>query len=65
MLIEMNGTQHKTQATTLQRLCDELEFDPLVVATALNGDFIPREERGITGLTNGDRVEIFAPMQGG
>lgn len=65
MLIEMNGSQLKTRATNLKSLCDELEFDPLIVATALNGDFVPREDRGCTGLCDGDRVEIFAPMQGG
>jgi sulfur carrier protein len=35
------------------------------VATALNGDFVPRDKRAATQIGNGDKVEIVAPRQGG
>jgi sulfur carrier protein len=35
------------------------------VATALNGDFVPRTARKTTQLVGGDQVEIVSPRQGG
>lgn len=35
------------------------------VATALNGEFVPRETRADTPLAEGDRLEIITPRQGG
>ncbi|GIR53699.1 MAG: hypothetical protein CM15mP62_11700 [Rhodospirillaceae bacterium] len=35
------------------------------LATALNENFIPLNERKKTILKDGDRVEIVAPMEGG
>ena len=65
MLINLNGEEKQIKAENLQTLCLEFEFNPQVVATALNGDFIPREEREQTELSENDQVEIFAPSQGG
>jgi len=36
-----------------------------IVATALNGDFVPARKRAATPLAEGDRIEIVAPRQGG
>ena len=36
-----------------------------VVATALNGAFVPKRLRAETPLREGDRIEIVAPRQGG
>ena len=65
MLININGVNRQIKANDLQSLCLEMEFDPLIVATALNGEFIPREERTQTLISERDQVEIFAPSQGG
>lgn len=65
MLIEINGEKRQVNSLNLQSLCEECDLDPLVVATALNGDFVPRGERIDTLLEEGDQVEIFAPKQGG
>ena len=50
---------------TLHAALAELGFTGPAIATALNGDFIPRTARDTTRLTDGDRLEVLAPMQGG
>ncbi|SHF41518.1 sulfur carrier protein [Ruegeria intermedia] len=65
MRIELNGRPTETEAATLLALLAERGHDPVTVATALNGDFVPREARDTTPLHPGDRVEVLRPMQGG
>lgn len=65
MRIELNGRPAETEAPTLSALLAERGHDPACVATALNGDFVPREAREATPLHPGDRVEVLRPMQGG
>lgn len=65
MRLEVNGTMRDLHATTLSDLLEELGFEPAAVATALNGAFVPRSLRGAALLTEGARVEVLAPMQGG
>ena len=35
------------------------------VAVAVNGDFVPRSRYGDYQLSNGDQVDVLAPVQGG
>ena len=35
------------------------------VATAVNGEFVPRSARSTHAVSDGDTVDIVAPMQGG
>jgi sulfur carrier protein len=35
------------------------------VATALNGEFVPKGLRQTTLLADGDHIEIIAPLEGG
>ena len=65
MRISVNGSLRETGAVTLAGLLEELGHDRVGVATALNGDFVPRPARLETSLAEGDLVEIVAPMQGG
>ena len=65
MQIELNGTAHITKATSLLDLLVELQLSDGVVATALNGQFVPMDHRAATPLQSGDRVEVLSPMQGG
>ncbi len=65
MRIDLNGTSVETRAATLAALIDEQGLDAASVATALNGDFVPRGLREGTVLAEGAKVEILAPMQGG
>jgi sulfur carrier protein len=63
--IVVNGDETETEARTLAELVASRGFAEGEVATALNGDFVPRQARAATQLARGDRVEIVAPRQGG
>lgn len=65
MTIVLNGEVFETTSTNLLALLTEIELDEAVVATALNGEFIAGSEREETLITEGDRIEVLAPMQGG
>ncbi len=51
--------------TTLAGLIEHLGRAPMAVATARNGQFIPRDARHHTVLKNGDQVLLFKPIVGG
>ena len=63
--IELNGEPAVTDAETLADLLEEKGYNGAVVATALNGTFLPKGLRAATPLSDGDAVEVVAPMQGG
>lgn len=65
MNIQLNGEVIQTSAPTLDALLTEAGFGGAVVATALNGNFVPQAARLELALTEGDRLEVLAPMQGG
>ncbi|MBR3370427.1 MAG: sulfur carrier protein ThiS [Rhodobacteraceae bacterium] len=65
MKIEVNGDVHEISAATVQDALAELGWGDARVATALNGEFLPKAARATTDLTDGDRLEVLAPMQGG
>ncbi len=65
MKIEVNGEARDVTGTTLAEALAELGWAEARVATALNGDFVPKAARGETALKDGDRLEVLAPMQGG
>ena len=61
----VNGKPVEVSARTLADALVELEFVDVVVATALNGVFVPVRQRAQQAIGAGDRIEIIAPMQGG
>ena len=61
----VNGEATETGAATLAELVASLGYNEGQVATALNGDFVPRGARAETKLATGDSIEIVAPRQGG
>ena len=65
MKIELNGAPLETDATTLAALLSETGYDGAVVATARNGDFVPRGARADEAVSEGVRFDSLAPMQGG
>ena len=65
MKIIVNGQSLDVTATLLDAALGELGYGDARVATALNGEFVPRPARANTSLGDGDRLEILAPMQGG
>ena len=63
--ILVNGERTETGAESLGELVAQLGLSEGQVATALNGDFVPRQARAATRLAADDKVEIVAPRQGG
>ncbi len=65
MKIEINGVPREIESAHLDGALTELGFAEAKVATALNGDFIPAQNRPSIQLREGDRLEVLGPMQGG
>ena len=63
--ILVNGEPRNLAAATLAEALIALDYEDAVVATALNGAFVPKRKRAQTPLREGDRIEIVAPRQGG
>ncbi len=65
MRILVNGASRDIRAADLSGALEELGYGGAVVATAVNGEFVPATERPAARLVDGDQVEVLAPMQGG
>jgi sulfur carrier protein len=64
-MIIVNGESVETKAQTIAELLDELGYEDIPVATAKNMSVVRKRERAETKLSEGDRIEILVPMQGG
>lgn len=65
MNVTLNGAPRSLNATTLDAALIEAGYTDAVVATALNGQFVPQGARAAQPLSDGDAIEVLAPMQGG
>ena len=66
VLTTVNGEPRELPAgTTLSRLVELLGQRPADVATAINGEFVPRDSRPQQVLRAGDQVVCFQPIVGG
>lgn len=65
MWVRVNGAEHEVTAVTLAEALEQLDYDDALVATALNGCFVPARRRGTTPIAEGDSIEVLAPKQGG
>ncbi len=65
MKLIVNGQACEVEAATVEAALDELGFGGRTVATAVNGAFTPARKRRETPLTEGDKLEVLTPMQGG
>jgi sulfur carrier protein len=63
--ILVNGDWREMGAVDLATALAELGYGEAVVATAVNGEFVPASSRQGARLAEGDRIEVVAPMQGG
>ena len=63
--VVVNGAAQATTARTLAQWVQEHAPTPGFVATALNGQFVPRERRGEQALADGDAIVTFQPIEGG
>ncbi len=65
MRIDLNGQTRETSATTLAELIAQENFEAPSVASAVDGQFVPRDARAEFHLEAGMKVELLSPMQGG
>ena len=65
MTLIVNGEPREVAAATLAEALAALGYSDAMVATALNGEFVPKRARETTSLSDGDKIEIVAPRQGG
>jgi sulfur carrier protein len=65
MVVTVNGEPREIAAGTLAEALVALDYEDAIVATALNGAFVPKRQRAATAISAGDRIEIVAPRQGG
>jgi sulfur carrier protein len=63
--LAVNGEPCELAAANLADALAALGYEDAVVATALNGEFVPARKRTATPVHDGDRIEIVAPRQGG
>ena len=65
MFLIVNGERVETQATRVDALLAELEYEGTHLAVAVNYDVVPRARWAETQLNDNDAVEILTPRQGG
>ena len=64
--ITLNGERKDAApGTTLAQLVEHAGLRPESLSTAINGHFVPREERAHHVLQTGDAVFTFQPITGG
>lgn len=66
--VVVNGKPETTTACNLQAWVDALHargVAPTALATAVNGNFVPRGQRAQQPLAEGDTLLTFQPIEGG
>ncbi len=63
--VVVNGKPESTTARTLQDWVDARGVLPAALATAINGQFVPRSQRAQQALHEGDAILTFQPIEGG
>ena len=63
--LTVNGSLHLTSARTLAQWLENQGQPPQAIATALNGQFVPRALRAEQMLAEGDTILTFQPIEGG
>ena len=61
----VNGETTESAAETLAGLLSDLDYTGAKLGPAVNGAFVPAGARDEHRLSDGDAIEILAPMQGG
>jgi sulfur carrier protein len=65
MRVIVNGEHREVEASRVDALLAELDYQGTHVAVAVNLDVVPRGRWSETALSNGDEIEIITPRQGG
>jgi sulfur carrier protein len=65
-VVTLNGESRQLETgATLADLIASLDQQPQALATAVNGEFVPRDSRAQLQLRDGDAVFTFQPITGG
>ena len=63
--VVVNGNPESTTAFHLQAWVEARGVQPAALATAVNGQFVPRSLRAHQPLAEGDTILTFQPIAGG
>ena len=65
MNVTLNGEATEITEQNLAELCKRFLDHPHYVATAVNGEFVAVNDRENFQLSDGDKIEVLSPRQGG
>lgn len=65
MKLIVNGEPTDAVAATLEALLIELSYEGEWLATAVDGEIVPADDRAAFQLRDRACIEILSPMQGG
>jgi sulfur carrier protein len=65
MRVIVNGEAREINASRVDALLRELEYEGTHFAIAVNYDVLPKSRWAETALQAGDEIEIITPRQGG
>ena len=65
MRVTINGEAREINASSVDALLRELEYEGTHFAIAVNYDVLPKSRWAETALKAGDEIEIITPRQGG
>ncbi|MBR1212506.1 sulfur carrier protein ThiS [Bradyrhizobium sp. JYMT SZCCT0180] len=65
MRVTINGEAREINASSVDALLRELEYEGTHFAIALNYDVLPKSRWAETPINSGDEIEIITPRQGG
>ena len=65
MRVTVNGEAREINASSVDALLRELEYEGTHFAIALNYDVLPKSRWAETPIKSGDEIEIITPRQGG
>ena len=65
MRVTINGEAREINASSVDALLRELEYEGTHFAIALNSDVLPKSRWAETPIKSGDEIEIITPRQGG
>jgi sulfur carrier protein len=65
MRVIVNGEAREINASRVDALLSELDYEGTHFAIAVNFDVLPKSRWAETALKAGDEIEIITPRQGG
>jgi sulfur carrier protein len=65
MRVIVNGEAREINASRVDALLSELDYEGTHFAIAVNYDVLPKSRWAETALRAGDEIEIITPRQGG